>query len=74
MNTSKPFYLRPRIVAVILLGAALLLFAVQNAAAVELKFGPFVFSGRRFMVIGFSFLTGFLIATAISWRRRFEKS
>lgn len=55
MNSNRPFYQRPRIIAATILGAALLLFAVQNAGAVELKFGPFTFTGRRFIVIGSAF-------------------
>ena len=53
----------------ILLGIALTVFAYQNAAPVELRFGTFVFEGRRFMVIGGSFLVGFVIATLLCWVR-----
>lgn len=74
MKTGKPFYLQPRIIAASLLGAALLLFAIQNAAVVDLRFGPFTFTGRRFMVIGFSFFSGFVIATALGWHRRLSKN
>ena len=45
----------------IVLGGLLVLFAIQNAANVELTFIAWTFESRRFVVIGVSFLVGLVI-------------
>ena len=52
-----------RYVVVLLLGAVLMLFTIQNMARVDLKFLLWTFESRRIVVIALSFAIGF----AIGW-------
>ena len=54
------------------LGGLLVLFALQNMAAVELSFLIWTFQSRRFVVIGISLLVGLILGWMIGaiYRRR----
>lgn len=74
MQDVKPFWQRTEVIIAFILGTVLVMFALQNTAVVELRFGPFTFSSRRFVVIGGSFLIGFVVATLLCWARRWKKN
>lgn len=61
-----------KILLAAVLGGLLVLFALQNMAAVELSFLVWTFQSRRFVVIGFSLLVGLILGWTIGamYRRR----
>ena len=54
---------------IVMLGALLGIFAVQNMATVELTFLLWTFESRRIVVIGLSVVTGLVIGWIIGYSR-----
>jgi uncharacterized integral membrane protein len=69
-NGVRIFVDRFRLVIAAVLGGALVLFALQNLARVELTVLVWTFEARRFVVIGISFAIGF----AVGWLVRAHRA
>ena len=70
MKESRPWSQNVKLIIAVVLGAFLMLFALQNMAKVELTILVWTFETRRIVVIGLSFLIGFVIGLIVKAGRR----